>query len=63
MILYLLSQSKTNFALTMGASTVDRCNLDKLPKSVEEISVVEIEGLDSCACAGTHVKNTSEIGD
>ncbi len=40
-----------------------RCNLDKLPKSVEEISVVEIEGLDSCACAGTHVKNTSEIGD
>ena len=40
-----------------------RCNLDKLPKSVVEISVVEIEGLDSCACAGTHVKNTSEIGD
>ena len=40
-----------------------RCNLDKLPKSVSEVSVVEIEGLDSCACAGTHLKNTSEIGN
>ncbi len=40
-----------------------RCNLDKLPKSISEISVVEIEGLDLCACAGTHVKNTAEIGD
>lgn len=40
-----------------------RCNLEKLPKSLSELSVVEIEGLDICACAGTHVKNTSEIGD
>ncbi len=40
-----------------------RCNLDKLPKSITEVSVVEIDGLDVCACAGTHVKNTSEIGD
>ncbi|MGC8561613.1 MAG: alanine--tRNA ligase-related protein [Thermoplasmata archaeon] len=40
-----------------------RCNLDKLPKSIDEVSVVEIEGLDVCACAGTHVKNTTEIGD
>jgi Ser-tRNA(Ala) deacylase AlaX len=39
-----------------------RCDLDKLPKSINEVSVVEIEGLDVCACAGTHVKNTSEIG-
>jgi misacylated tRNA(Ala) deacylase len=40
-----------------------RCNLEKLPKSISEVSVVEIEGLDTCACAGTHVRNTSEIGD
>jgi len=40
-----------------------RCNLEKLPKSLDELSVVEIEGLDVCACAGTHVRNTIEIGD
>jgi len=39
-----------------------RCNLEKLPKSIERVSIVEIEGLDICACAGTHVRNTSEIG-
>lgn len=40
-----------------------RCNLEKLPKSLNELSVVEIEGLDVCACAGTHVRNTEEIGN
>lgn len=40
-----------------------RCNLSKLPQSIGEVSLVEIESLDTCACAGTHVKNTSEIGD
>ncbi len=40
-----------------------RCNLDKLPKSIDEVSIVEIEGLDVCACAGTHLRNTSEIGE
>lgn len=39
-----------------------RCNLEKLPKSVEILSIVEIDGLDLCACAGTHLKNTAEIG-
>jgi Ser-tRNA(Ala) deacylase AlaX len=40
-----------------------RCNLEKLPKSLSELSVVEIDGLDVCACAGTHLRNTSEIGN
>ena len=40
-----------------------RCDLERLPKSVSRISIVEIEGLDFCACAGTHVRNTGEIGD
>ncbi len=40
-----------------------RCNLDRLPKSIDEVSVVEIADMDTCACAGTHVKNTSEIGN
>ncbi len=39
-----------------------RCNLEKLPKSLKTVSIVEIENLDVCACAGTHVKNTLEIG-
>jgi len=33
-----------------------------LPESVKDIRVVEIEGYDKCPCAGTHVKNTGEIG-
>ena len=38
-----------------------RCNLDLLPKSVRTLRIVEIEGFDVCPCAGTHVKNTSEL--
>jgi len=33
-----------------------------LPESIKIIRVVEIEGFDQQACAGTHVKNLSEIG-
>ncbi|MEM4091018.1 MAG: alanyl-tRNA editing protein [Thermoplasmatales archaeon] len=40
-----------------------RCNLEKLPKSLDVLSIVEIDGIDVCACAGTHVRNTKEIGD
>jgi len=39
-----------------------RCNLDLLPKFIKTLRIVEIEGFDVCPCAGTHVKNTSEIG-
>ncbi|MBW3010794.1 alanyl-tRNA editing protein [Candidatus Woesearchaeota archaeon] len=35
---------------------------DMLPPSVKEIRVVAIEGIDAQACAGTHVKNTKEVG-
>jgi len=38
-----------------------RCNLDLLPKFITKLRIVEIEGFDICPCAGTHVKNTSEI--
>lgn len=38
-----------------------RCNLDLLPKFVTKLRIIEIEGFDICPCAGTHVKNTSEI--
>ena len=38
-----------------------RCNLDLLPKFIKELRIIEIEGFDICPCAGTHVKNTSEL--
>jgi len=38
-----------------------RCNLDLLPKFINNLRIVEIQGFDVCPCAGTHVKNTSEI--
>ena len=34
----------------------------QIPKSIDEIRVVEIENFDQQACGGTHVKNTSEVG-
>jgi len=46
----------------LNASLLKRCNLERLPKSLTKVSIVEIDGIDKCACAGTHVKNTSEIG-
>jgi misacylated tRNA(Ala) deacylase len=40
----------------------ERANLDLLPKSVRRLRIIEIGGFDTCPCAGTHVRNTSEIG-
>lgn len=38
-----------------------RANLDLLPKFVKKLRIIEIVGFDICPCAGTHVKNISEI--
>lgn len=38
-----------------------RANLDLLPKFILKLRIVEIKNFDICPCAGTHVKNTSEI--
>ena len=40
----------------------ERCNLELLPKSVRNLRVVFIGDADICPCAGTHVRNTSELG-
>jgi len=40
----------------------ERCNLDLIPKSVSNLRVVEVTGFDVCPCAGTHVRNTRELG-
>jgi misacylated tRNA(Ala) deacylase len=39
-----------------------RTKINLLPEGIEEVRVVEIEGLDLQADGGTHVKNTSEVG-
>lgn len=38
-----------------------RVHIDLLPKFVTKLRIIEIEGFDICPCAGTHVRNTSEI--
>lgn len=35
---------------------------NRVPAFVKDIRVIEIEGIDKCPCAGTHVQNTKEIG-
>lgn len=40
-----------------------RCNLDLLPKFIKKLRIIEIENFDICPCAGTHVKNTSELSE
>ncbi len=39
-----------------------RTKINLLPESIQEVRVVEIEGLDLQADGGTHVGNTSEVG-
>ncbi len=40
-----------------------RTKINLLPESIREVRVVEIIGLDLQADGGTHVKNTSEVGN
>lgn len=37
-------------------------SLKTLPPQVQEARIVEIKDLHACACRGTHVKNTGEMG-
>ena len=39
-----------------------RTKINLLPEGIQEVRVVEIEGLDLQADGGTHVKNTAEVG-
>lgn len=40
-----------------------RTKINLLPAGISEVRVVEIEGLDLQADGGTHVRNTSEVGN
>jgi misacylated tRNA(Ala) deacylase len=41
----------------------ERTRLDLLPDSITDVRIVEIDGYDRTACAGTHVETTEEIGE
>ncbi len=40
-----------------------RTKINLLPEGIQQVRVVEIAGLDVQADGGTHVRNTSEVGD
>ncbi|GAB3686264.1 alanyl-tRNA editing protein [Salinarchaeum chitinilyticum] len=40
----------------------ERTRIELLPDSITELRIVEIDGFDRTACAGTHVENTGECG-
>ena len=40
-----------------------RTKINLLPEGIKEVRIVEIEGLDLQADGGTHVRNTSEVGE
>jgi alanyl-tRNA synthetase len=46
-------------AAEIETSTVLR---SRLPGGIDRVRIVEIEGFDSSACCGTHVRSTGEIG-
>ena len=35
--------------------------MHRIPESITHLRVVEVDGIDLCPCAGTHVSNTSQI--
>jgi len=39
-----------------------RVNMNLIPKHINQLRVITIEGIDICPCAGTHVGNTGDIG-
>lgn len=42
--------------------TSARSGLVPLPAQVDPVRVIEIDGLDTCPCGGTHLRSTGEIG-
>jgi misacylated tRNA(Ala) deacylase len=39
-----------------------RVNMDLIPKHIDNLRVITIQGVDICPCAGTHVQSTGQIG-
>lgn len=55
---------KENWPRSIVEREVDegRALLDLIPKSVDPLRVVKIEGFDMCPCGGTHVSRLGDIG-
>lgn len=61
---YPLTASTMTREEVLAEQPPERTNMDLLPKSVTELRVIRIgRDVDLCPCAGTHVANTSEIGE
>lgn len=39
-----------------------RSGLVPLPRHVDPVRIIDIEGIDACPCGGTHVRATGEVG-
>jgi misacylated tRNA(Ala) deacylase len=39
-----------------------RAGLVPLPAQVDPVRVIEIDGIDTCPCGGTHLRSTGEVG-
>ena len=50
-------------AILLNSVDVERSNLDLIPEHIENLRVVDVKGFDICPCAGTHVRNTGELGN
>ncbi len=48
--------------ILLSSVDVERSNLDLIPESIKVLRVVDVKGFDICPCAGTHVRNTKELG-
>ncbi len=49
-------------AILLSSVDVERSNLDLIPEHIENLRVVNVKDFDICPCAGTHVRNTKELG-
>ncbi|NBI28093.1 alanyl-tRNA editing protein [Chengkuizengella marina] len=47
---------------TVGKDDLSKLPLRKTPQVDEDIRIVEIDGIDTSACCGTHVESTGQIG-
>jgi misacylated tRNA(Ala) deacylase len=47
----------------MNVNNAIKTVINLLPASLNEIRLVQIHDIDEQACGGTHVNNTTEIGD
>lgn len=50
--------ARSEWELNPGA----RSGLVPLPRHVDPVRIIEIDGLDACPCGGTHVRATGEVG-